>query len=132
MKKTIVVKTDDPKNRKFNLIVKGPVEKVVDIKPASVYMDGNPGDTLESTITITPAEKYNFSILEVNQKINKGITATLIEPDKDKKSWQIKLKSTSDKADDLYEILTVKTDSKYKPTLTIRVYAIFLEKKSNS
>jgi hypothetical protein len=132
MKKTIVVKTDDPDNKKFNLVVTGPVEKIVDVKPASVYMNGKPGDTLESFVTITPAPKFEFSILDVKQKINKGITASLIEPVNGKKSWQIKLTSTSDKADDLYEVLTVKTDSKYKPTLTIRVYAIFLDKKSDS
>ena len=129
MKKTILVKTDDPEKRKFNLVVTGQVEKVVEINPQSVYLDGKPGDTLEAVVNITPSEKYKFSILGMEQKINTRIKAQLIEAKGDKKSWQIKIKSTSDKADDLYDVLTLKTDSQYRPTLTIRVYAIFLEKQ---
>ena len=131
MKKVILVKTDDPQKKRFNLIVTGPVERVVDIDPASVYLDGNPGDTLEAVVNITPSEKYKFSILGMEQKNNTRIEARLIEPMGDKKSWQIKIKSTSDKADDLYDVLTLKTDSRYKPTLTIRVYAIFIEKQAS-
>lgn len=128
MKKVILVKTDDPEKRKFNLIVTGPVEKVVEINPVSVFLDGNPGDTLESIVTITPSEKYKFSILGIEQKINTNIKAQLIDPKPDEKFWQIKIKSTSDKADDFYDVLTLKTDSQYRPTLTIRVYAVFFEK----
>ena len=131
MKKVILVKTDDPERKKFNLIVAGPVEMVAEVNPSSVYLNGNPGDILESVVTITPSEKYKFSILGMEQKINTSIKATLVEPIGDKKSWQIKIKSTSDKADDLYDVVTLKTDSKYKPTLTIRIYAIFLEKSES-
>ena len=123
--------TDDPGKKKFNLVVTGTVEKVVDIQPASVYLDGNPGDTLEAVVNITPSEKHMFSILGMEQKNNTGIKAKLIEPKGDTKSWQIKIESTSDKADDLYDVLTLKTDSRYKPKLTVRVYAIFLEKKKS-
>lgn len=128
MKKVILVKTDDPVKRKFNLTVTGPVEKVVDINPGSVYLDGAVGDTLEAVVKITPSEKYMFSILGMKQKINAGIKATLIKPKGNMKSWQVKITSTSNKADDLYDVLTLKTDSRYKPTLTIRVYAIFQKK----
>ncbi|MCK5162721.1 MAG: hypothetical protein KAJ25_11970 [Desulfobacula sp.] len=129
MKKTILVKTDDPKKRKFNLVVTGPVEEVVQINPVSVFLDGNPGEILEAVVNITPSEKYKFSILGMEQKINARIKAELVEPKGDEKSWLIKIQSTSDKADDLYDVLTLKTDSRYRPTLTIRVYAIFFEKQ---
>ncbi len=131
MKKTILVKTDDPGKKKFNLVVTGLVEKVVEINPVSVYLDGTPGETLESIVTITPSEKYKFSILGMEQKINTRIKAQLMEPKGDEKFWQIKIKSTSDKADDLYDVLTLKTDSQYRPILTIRVYAIFLKKQES-
>ena len=131
MKKTILVKTDDPGKKKFNLVVTGPVEKVVEINPVSVYLDGTPGETLESIVTITPSEKYKFSILGMEQKINTRIKAQLMEPKGDEKFWQIKIKSTSDKADDLYDVLTLKTDSQYRPILTIRVYAIFFKKQES-
>ena len=130
MKKVIQVKTDDPEKKQFNLVVTGPVEKIVDINPESVYLKGNPGDTLEAVVNITPSEKYPFSILGVEQKGNDLIKAMLVESADHKKSWQVKIKSTSDKAQNLYDVLTLKTDSQYKPTLTIRVYAIFNEKKA--
>jgi len=131
MKKVILVKTDDLKKKKFNLIVTGQVEKVVEINPLSVYLEGNPGDTLEALVNITPSEKYIFSVLGMEQKIKSKIKARLIEPEGDNKSWQIKIKSTSDIAADLYDVLTLRTDSQYKPKLTIRVYAIFLKKQES-
>ncbi len=101
----------------------------MEINPASVHLDGSPGDTLEAVINITPSERYTFSILGMEQKINTKIKAQLLEPEGDEKSWQVKIKSTSDKVDDLFDVLTFKTDSQYRPTITIRVYARFLEKQ---
>jgi len=129
MKKVILVKTDDPEKKKFNLVVTGQVEKIVEIDPLSVYLDGSPGDTLKAVVNITPSEKYSFLILGMEQKFNTKIKARLIEPKGDDKSWQIKIKSTSDTAADVYDVLTLKTDSQYKPKLTIRVYASFLKKQ---
>jgi len=125
MRKVILVKTDDPLKRKFNLVVTGPVEKIMDIQPASVYLDGKPGDTLSTVVTITPSDKYGFTILGMEQKMNKGIQTTLVEPKGAEQSWQIEINSTSDKADTLYDVLILKTDSQYLPVMTIRVYAIF-------
>ena len=129
MKKVIAVKTDDPEKKQFNLVVTGHVEKIVDILPETVYLKGYPGDTLEAVVNITPFEKYPFSILGMETRGNASIKTSLIESMDNKKSWQVKIKSTSDKVQNLYDVLTLKTDSQYKPTLTIRVYAIFLEKR---
>jgi len=129
MKKVIQVKTDDPERREFSLVVTGPVEKIVDIQPESVSLNGNPGDTVEAVVTIAPSEKYLFSILGMEQKGSDLIKAVLVESTDGKKSWQVKISSTSDKAQNLYKVLTFATDSQYKPILTIRVYAIFSEKK---
>jgi len=131
MKKVILVKTDDPEKKQFNLIVTGPVEKIVDIYPESVHLDGNPGDTLEAVVNITPSEKYQFSILGMETRGNSRIKARLIESKGDKKSWQVKIKSKSNTVGDLYDVLTLKTDSQYKPTITIRVYASFFEKQAS-
>lgn len=116
---------------------------MVEITPRTVSLSGAPGDVLEAVVTITPMDKYKFSILGLDQKFNTQIKATLVTPDmvtpdmvkpgKENLAWQVKITSTSEKADDLYDIITLKTDSKYKPKLTIRVYAIYLEdEKSKS
>ncbi len=131
MKKVTMVHTDDPEKRKFTLTVTGLVEKVVTIEPRSVYLQGNPGDTLKTTIKITPSEKYQFSILGLEQKNSAQIKAKLIAPKGNEKSWQVKVETVSDKAEpgQLYDTLTLKTDSKYRPSLFIRVYAIFVGKQ---
>jgi len=131
--------------------VTGTVDAVAEITPRTVSLSGAPGDVLEAVVTITPQDKYTFSILGMDQKFGTQITATLVRPDmvkpdmvnqdmvnqdmvtpgKENRAWQVKITSTSQKADDFYDIITLKTDSKYKPTLTIRVYAIYLEAEKN-
>ncbi len=131
MKKTTLVRTDDPEKPRFSVTVTGTVERVVTIKPKSVYLQGTQGETLETMIEITPSQKYQFSILGLKQKKNTDIKTSLIAPEGDKKSWQISVKAESDKAGQIYDLLILKTDSKYKPSIAIRVYAKFAEKKES-
>ena len=129
MKKVTSVQTDDPEKSRFTLTVKGSVEKVVTIDPRSVYLKGNPGDTLETIIKVTPSEKYKFSILSLEQKNSAQFKATLIAPKNDEKSWKVKVETASDKPAQLYDVLTLKTDSRHSPSIMIRAYAIFVEKQ---
>ncbi len=131
MKKTTLVKTDDPEKSKFRVTVTGKVDQVVTINPKRVNLKGNQGDTLETMVEITPFPKYQFSILGLEQKINTNIKASLIAPEGDKKSWRIRVKAESDKVGQLYDLLTLKTDSKYIPSLTIKVHARFIAKKES-
>ena len=126
MTKTILVKTNDPQHNTFNLVVAGQVDLLAEIKPQAVYLNGKAGDTLESVVSITPSEKYAFTILGMEKKNNSQIEATLIPPKKQSKVWQIKIKCRSDKAKDLFDELILKTDSKYVPSLGIRVSALFI------
>ena len=131
MSKRILVQTDDPARSKIYLGISGAVEKVVDIDPPSVNMKGVPGEVLETTVTITPAEKYAFSILDLKQQFHKNITAELVKPDGKDRSWKIKIKTQSLKPDTLYEVITLNTDSKYRPNLKIRVYAFYEDQKKS-
>ena len=128
MKKVTLVKTDDPAKPSFSVTITGPVDKIITIDPRSVFLEGKPGDNLESVIKITPIEKYRCSIIGLEQKKNSEIKATLIAPEGDSKFWQIKVKATSSKAGQFYDQLILKTDSKYMPSISIRAYAIFSDK----
>ncbi len=130
MKKTTLVKTDDPEKRKFNIVVTGPVEKVANINKSTVNLTGTPGDTLETVVTITPSEKYKFSITGMKQRIDSKVVAKLVAPKDGDKSWKINIKSTSDKIGPLNDILTLQTDSEYMPTLIVRVFTSFLKKEN--
>jgi len=129
MTKTILVKTDDPQKNTLNLVVTGQVEYLAEISPQAVYLNGKAGETLEAVVSITPSEKYAFTILGLEKKNNSRIEVKLIHPEKGSKSWQIKIKCRSEKVEDLYDNLIIKTDSEYRPTLEIKVSVMFLEKK---
>ena len=129
MTKTILVKTDDPGQRTLNLVVTGQVDRIAEIRPPSVYLNGKAGESLEAVVTITPSEKYAFTLLGLEKQNKSRIEATLVQPEKGGKTWQIKIKCRSDKAEDLYDELVLKTDSPYAPTISIRVSAVFLDEK---
>ena len=128
MNKRILVHTDDPENKKFYLTVTGKVEPVMKVTPGTVSLSGAPGEILEAVVTITPAEKYDFKILEMTQKFNTQIKAELVPHKAGDREWLVKVKASSDKADDLYDIITFKTDSPLKPKFKVRVYAIYFDK----
>ena len=110
-----MVKTNDPAQKKFYLTVTGKVAQVAKITPATLSLSGKPGDTLEGVVSITPAQGYPFSITRISQKFDTQIKAELIRPDAGGVDWKVRVKAVSDKADDLYDIITLKTDSPYKP-----------------
>ncbi len=128
MNKKILVKTDDPEKKQFYLTITGRVKRIVEIKPSVVSLSGAPGESLEAMVSIIPAENYEMNITKMNQKFNTNIKAELLAPEQGKKEWQIRIKSFSDKADDFYDIITLKTDNPLKPLLKVRVYAIYLDK----
>ncbi len=124
----MLVTTNDPEDKQFYITVLGTVEKVADISPRVVSLEGKPGETLNAVVRITPEPAYPFSILGMSQEFaNKGFTCKLIPPDKGKNTWRVAITVTSQKPDSLYEIITLQTDSKYKPKLTVRAYAIYSE-----
>jgi hypothetical protein len=131
MNKRILVKTDDPEKKKFYLTITGQVSAIVDIKPGVVSLSGAPGETLEAVVTITPSKEHDLKILEISQKFNANIKAELVAPENGQRQWKVKVRAFSDKADDFYDILTLKTDNPLKPKLKIRVYAIYFEKGNN-
>lgn len=129
MTKTILVKTDDPQRRTLNLVVTGQVDRIAEINPPSVYLNGKAGESLEAVVTVTPSEKYAFTLLGLEKRNKSRIEATLVQPEKGGRTWQIRIKCRSDKAEDLYDELVLKTDSPYAPTISIRVSAVFLDEK---
>ncbi len=128
MRKTILVRTNDYENRVFNLVVTGPVEKTVEVEPQAVYLDGFPGDVLQATVNITPSEKYGFSSLTLEKKNASKISANLIKPSGKDNVWKLIVQCTSEKVGDLFEEIILKSDSEFKPELSIKVSAIFIEK----
>lgn len=127
MEKVIIVKTDDPAKSKFNLKVTGMVEKIMEMSPSSVYMEGKPGAVLSSTVSIIPSPRYMFSLTNIKKRNNSKIQADLVKPDRENAFWQIKIKAESKVEASEYEVLEIGTDSQYKPLITLMVSAVFAD-----
>ena len=121
----ILVKTDDPKNKKFYLRITGKVKKIVKINPGTVALIGSPGQTLSQVVTIEPVQMDELKIHDMTLKYNTQIKAELIKPGQGEKIWQVKVSCYCDHSADLYDFITLKTDNPNKPILNIKVYATF-------
>jgi len=123
--KKILVKTDDPENKKFYLRIAGKVREIVKISPSTVNLSGEPGETLSEVVTIEPVQGDELKILDMKLKYNKQIKAELIKPGQGKKIWQVRISCYSDRSVDIYDSIILTTDNPHKPHLRIRAYAIF-------
>lgn len=124
--------TDDPNNKKFYLKISGKVKEIVKLSPGTVNLSGAPGQTLSEVVTIEPVEGDALKILDMKLKYNKQIKAELIKPGQGEKNWQVRVSCYSDHSEDIYDFITLTTDNPNKPSLRIRVYAIFEEADSTN
>ncbi len=125
MSKNILVKTDDPENKKFYLKITGTIKEIVKISPSTVNLIGAPGQTLSEVVTIEPIQMDELKILGMKLRYNKQIKAELIKPGQGEKKWQVRVSCYSDHSADIYDFITLTTDNPNKSHLRIRVYAIF-------
>ena len=86
-------------------------------------MRGFTGDHLKGKVTIIPLEKYPFKILNVRAKNGKDIRFQLQE-EKSEKGLQYALTVENQRLQKgrYFDIITLETDSKISPTLSVRVY----------
>lgn len=125
MVKNILVKTDDPENKKIYLKITGKIKEIVKISPSTVNLIGAPGQTLSEVVTIEPIQMDELKILGMKLRYNKQIKAELIKPGQGEKNWQVRISCYSDHSADIYDFITLTTDNPNKSHLRIRVYAIF-------
>ena len=126
--KTAIVKTNDPNNEKIHLKLKGTVEGIVKITPDKVHFKGLAGEDYQEVITITPEKKYSFSITDMEVKANQNIDVKLEKVDSEEPSWTLTVKNISKTPGMYFDIIVLKTDSKIKPEIKIRVYAMLKDK----
>ena len=86
-------------------------------------MHGFTGDHLTGKVTIIPLEKYPFKILNVRAKNGKEMRFQLQE-EKSEKGLQYALTVENQRLEKgrYFDIITLETDSKISPTLSVRVY----------
>ncbi|MDY6903625.1 MAG: hypothetical protein SWH61_02970 [Thermodesulfobacteriota bacterium] len=120
MSKSAHVMTNDPVNKDIKLTIKGPVDTFADISTQLIRFSGPAGKDMETKVTIRPGEKYPFKITKAYARSGKNVTLTLKELPGDK-GYQLDVKNTKTDPGTYFDYIYLKTDSKVKPTLTIRV-----------
>ncbi len=131
MKKTAGVYTNDKNRPRQDLVISGPVEKFVTIRPQHVSLRGFAGDPIKGQVTIVPEKKYPFKILDARAKDGKNINFQLDEvKNTNGQAYELKIENLREKTGRYYDTIILKTDSKVRPELNVRVYGYLRARKS--
>ena len=131
MKKTAGVYTNDKNRPRQDLVISGAVEKFATIRPQHVSLRGFTGDPIKGQVSIIPEKKYPFKILEARAKDGKNIHFQLDEVKKAKgPAYELTVVNLREKNGRYYDTIILKTDSKVRPELNVRVYGYLRTRKS--
>jgi hypothetical protein len=123
MKKTASVYTNDKNRSRIDLTISGQVEKFVTIRPRHVNLRGYVGDTLQALVSLIPEKKYPFKILNVSAKDGKNIKFQLDEVESSANgAYELKVENLKPDTGRYYDTIFLKTDSKIRPEISVRVY----------
>ena len=124
-----MVITDDPKKTSLSLTVAGFVEKFVTIIPKRVALRGFVGEQIKATVKIMPEEKYPFKIVGVETIQAKNIDYKLEEAKRSKGiEYVVAIENLKKDKGRYYDTIILKTDSKIRPEIKIRVIGNILDK----
>lgn len=126
MQKTATVFTNDPENPKVDLIIRGDVKEFATIRPSRVRMAGKVGDDVSTTVTVTPAEEFPFSVLEVKPLKEGNVKVELAEAPESaeatRKQYKVTVTNLKQEKARYFDTIVLKTDSDVRPELKISVY----------
>ena len=133
MKKSAEVFTNDQQRPRLSLTISGDVEKFVTIKPRQVNLRGTEGDSIKGSVTIVPEKKYPFKIISSRAKNGKLIKFDVKEKQgPDGIQYVLNVENLKTDAGRYFDIITLKTDSKFKSELNVRVYGNLRERKKKA
>lgn len=130
MKKTAGVYTNDQSLPRQDLVVTGQVENFVTIRPRHVSLRGYTGDSIKGTVTIIPEKKYPFKILEARAQNGKNINIELGDVKNSRgTAYELKVENLRQETGRYYDTIVLKTDSKIRPELKVKVYGYLRARK---
>jgi len=125
LKKSASVYTDDPKHPRIELVITGAVEKFVTIRPPQINLRGYAGAPLKAATTLIPRKKYPFKIVNSRAKDGRNIRYRLETVDVDgRPAYKLVVENVKPDSGRYVDAIVLKTDSKIRPRLTVRVFAI--------
>jgi hypothetical protein len=109
--------------------MQGDVDLFATITPANLRLFGKVGENISGKVVILLSEKYPFEILSVNALDGQHIKFNLEKNQKeDKPGYMLTVENLMEKQGRYYDTIHLKTDSKLKPFLTVKVYGNIFEK----
>ncbi len=123
--KGFTVYTNDPHAPQVRLEVTGQVKAFLSIDPHYVRLIGRKGQTLSQTVKITPLEGRWFTIKNVKAQEGRNLSYKLkpLGRNPGKSGYELVVENTRKEPGNYRDLITIQTDSKEMPSLTIPVYA---------
>ena len=127
--KRITVKTDSTVTPLLNLTIIGHINHFVRIIPNRVTLSGVSGTSIEKKVKIVPEEKYPFKIVG-DRTVRKKYIHYKLEKDKrsEKPGYVLTVANLKKGKGRYFETIRLKTDSKIRPEINIRVYGNILDR----
>ena len=125
LQKGFTVYTNDPNNSRVRLQVKGRIDAYLTVAPQFVRFIGRVGQTLQQSVKITPLAGHPVTIKEirVGQPENLRYKLKPLGRPEDRAGYELMVENARQEAGNYQDRITILTDSKEKPTITIMVYA---------
>ena len=123
--KGFTVYTNDPQHPQVRLQVTGKVNAYVTIAPHYVQLIGRVDQPLQQTVKITPLKGHPITIKEVKVQQTNNLRYKLkpLGPTPGKSGYELVVENARHEVGNYRDRITILTDSKEKPTITIPVYA---------
>ncbi|MBF0118898.1 MAG: hypothetical protein HQK79_08680 [Desulfobacterales bacterium] len=97
----------------------------MDIIPQNVKLEGLIGKEIKETVTITPIPKYPFEIIDVKPEQEGNIKCTLKS---EKSKYILNIENLKKDVSRYFDSLIIKTNSKVRPEIKIKVYGNITDK----
>jgi hypothetical protein len=126
LRKRFNVKTNDPRNTRFTLVVKGKIRAYIPVTPNRVRLRGRVGEQVEKTVLIERLKAHPFRVKAIKARDGKHLRFELKEGNPGKDGYRLLVTNTMKEAGSYHDVITIETDSKVKPTLRIPITARIL------
>lgn len=124
LRKGFTVFTNDHTNATVRLKVIGEVKSFLSISPKSVKLAGVVNQPLRQSIRIVSSEGHPFTITEINTRQNGNLRYELKSLERSPKTagYELLVENNRKEAGRYRDLISLRTDSKKKPLITIPVY----------
>ena len=121
--KHFTVMTNDPTNSRVDLVVTGKVNGYVSINPRYIHLMGQADKNLSAVVKILPLKSHPFTITNVDARNGDNITIKLspLGENPAQSGYELLVSNTKKDEGAYRDFITLRTDLKEKPTLTIPV-----------